>query len=356
MGLFGDVASAKGFTAAQLENYWAANTFLQMAFDGKPIEEQNRAAANLVNMGLERKDFQAMAHQFLRMKFADQKDWQCLQRMGLSIEQTTTWLRAPSVDALDGHQERSVSRQSLLEDWKLAEERAKAIRKQGLHSKTIGVGALLSVGVAVTTVAFSGLGYGLNHSSLKQTGVAFFKFAQDAWMPEQLDIAGWGKNILTVGSVVAAALGLNALKASGEKHVADGKRVNLRDKLSREHFQDRELMDQLHAIPKPFTPLLSHLGAEDLVLFLKGDDPLRASILRTDPPDHSQRHQFACLSSKWAARWMKQLDVSLLDWDNPRSDTGSQVLLSQLRKERHQRLQSHEESPSSPAPLRSPVV
>lgn len=355
MGPFGEVASAKGFTDAQLENYWAANTFLQMAFDGKSVEEQQRASANLVNMGLKRKDFQAMAHQFLRMPLTDRKDWECLQRMGLSMEQTIAWLRAPSIEKADENQERIVSRQSILEDWKLAEDRAKAIRKQGLHSKTIGIGAMLGVGVVVTTVAFSGLGYGLNHPSLKQTGSVFFKFAQDAWLPEQLEIAGWGKNILTTASVVASALGWNALKASGDKHVADGKRVNLREKLSREHFQDRALMDQLHAIPKPFAPLLSHLSTEDLVLFLKGDDPLRASILRTNPPDHDQRHQFACLSSKWAARWMKQLDVSVLDWDNPHSDTGSQVVLSQLRKERL-RQQTQEGSLDAPSRIRSPVV
>ena len=101
MGPFGEVASAKGFTDAQLENYWAANTFLQMAFDGKSIEEQQRASANLVNMGLKRKDFQAMAHQFLRMPLADRKDWDCLQRMGLSMEQTIAWLRAPSIERVD---------------------------------------------------------------------------------------------------------------------------------------------------------------------------------------------------------------------------------------------------------------
>lgn len=356
MRLFGEISSARGFNADQLNAYWAGNTFLQVAFPEKSVEEQQNASANLVKIGLTKQDFQGLAQQFLRMSINDKKDWKNLQEVGVSIEQFVTWMRAPSVESAVTLEKKIATRQELLEGWENGYNRAHAIRVQGhyLRAKT-SVGALAGVAVGLTALTLTAAGAGMGQPDIQQTGQVFMEFAKKAWSPiKEMDLQGWGKNLFAMVSGVVAMLGVNNLRASNNKNIADGKQVNLREKLSSEHFQDRALMEQLQAIPKPFAPLLSHLSTEDLVLFLKGDDPLRASILRTNPPDHGQRHQFACLSSKWAARWMKQLDVSVLDWDNPRSDTGSQVVLSQLRKQRNQRLQNQEGSLAVPSPVRSP--
>lgn len=98
MRLFGEVSSGKGFNADQLNAYWAGNTFLQVAFPDKSVEEQQSAAANLVKMGLTQQDFRGLAQQFLRMSINDRKDWEHLQEIRVSMEQVVTWMRAPSVE------------------------------------------------------------------------------------------------------------------------------------------------------------------------------------------------------------------------------------------------------------------
>ena len=335
--MMADVSSARGFSAAQLDAYWAANTALQHLFPSRPAEEIRRAAASMVRMGLKKSDFANLAPQAEALRLKAAKRINHLDALGLSLEQMVEWIRAPGSVAVT---DQVATQDERLNEWVHAQKRASAIESIATKEQLgHGGGALVAVGCAAAAGIFWGVGQSVDNPDLTQTGGVRMEYGFD-WIKslKEVDWKTVGGKMAATGTLVLGIVGARAWVGEKDKTVVEAERVNLKGLLSHKQLSDSLLIERLGEIPKAHACLLSHLGREDLGLFIKGDDALRATILKQNPPDHTQRRQFAYLEAQGV--WQKvmlQLDVSLLRWDNPLSATGSDQTLLGLRAARQAR-------------------
>ena len=138
------------------------------------------------------------------------------------------------------------------------------------------MGALVVVGCAVAAAAFHGAGYGLSDPAMTQTGQIMYDAIPDKWNPlTSIDLKGLGGKIAALGSFFVGGVVVRSWVGEKDKAVVDAHRMKLTNVLSHRQLGDAKLVELLSAIPRPHSCLLSHLGREDLELFVKGDDVLR---------------------------------------------------------------------------------